>query len=234
MDGIGRYAGIDWAKDAPRGLRHRRAGQRSSPASRWSTRRPACGSWSAGSRASTAWPSSDPTARSSTPCSRPACGRRHRQPPRQGAPDPPRPGRQQGRPRRRATSSPTPCAPTAIACGRSSPTADGDGGAAGDGAGTQGPGADPGGARPAAEAHLALVFPGAVDLFDDLASPIAQAFLLRFPSAERAAWLSPRRLDHWLAAQGYCGRRSGTELHARLVRGARGARAARPRSPWPR
>jgi transposase len=67
------------------------------------------------------------------------------------------------------------------------------------------------------EAHLALVFPGAVDLFADLASDIAQAFLLRFPSAERAAWLGPRRLDHWLAAQGYCGRRSGTELHARLV-----------------
>jgi transposase len=67
------------------------------------------------------------------------------------------------------------------------------------------------------EAHLALVFPGAVDLFADLASDIAQAFLSRFPSAERAAWLSPRRLDHWLAAQGYCGRRSGTELHARLA-----------------
>ena len=46
------------------------------------------------------------------------------------------------------------------------------------------------------EAHLALVFPGAVDLFADLASDIAQAFLLRFPSAERAAWLGPRRFDH--------------------------------------
>jgi transposase len=67
------------------------------------------------------------------------------------------------------------------------------------------------------EAHLAIVFPGGVDVFAELASDIAQAFLLRFPSAERAAWLSPRRLDHWLAAQGYCGRRSGTELHARLV-----------------
>jgi transposase len=71
-------------------------------------------------------------------------------------------------------------------------------------------------------AHLALVFPGAVDLFDDLASPIAQAFLLRFPSAERAAWLSAKRLGHWLAAQGYCGRRSGEELHARLVAAPRG------------
>lgn len=67
------------------------------------------------------------------------------------------------------------------------------------------------------EAHLALVFPGAVEIFADLASDIAQAFLLRFPSAERAGWLSPRRLDHWLVAQGYCGRRTGTELHARLA-----------------
>lgn len=66
------------------------------------------------------------------------------------------------------------------------------------------------------EAHLALVFPGAADLFDDLASPIAQAFLHRFPSAERAGWLSPKRMAAWLAAQGYCGRRTGAELHARL------------------
>lgn len=65
-------------------------------------------------------------------------------------------------------------------------------------------------------AHLALVFPGAVDLFDDLASPIAQAFLQRFPSAGRARWLSPKRMAAWLAGQGYCGRRSGAELHARL------------------
>jgi transposase len=65
-------------------------------------------------------------------------------------------------------------------------------------------------------AHLDLVFPGATDLFADLDSPIAQAFLVRFPSAERAAWLSPKRLAAWLAAQGYCGRRTGAELHARL------------------
>jgi transposase len=66
-------------------------------------------------------------------------------------------------------------------------------------------------------AHLALVFPGALALFDDLASDIARAFLLRFPSAERAAWLSPRRLDRWLAAQGYPGRSTGEQLHARLT-----------------
>lgn len=67
------------------------------------------------------------------------------------------------------------------------------------------------------EAHLALVFPGAAGLFHDLASDIARAFLLRFPSAERAAWLSPRRLDHWLVAQGYSGRSDGERLHGRLV-----------------
>jgi transposase len=73
-------------------------------------------------------------------------------------------------------------------------------------------------------AHLALAFPGAVDLFDELASPIARAFLRRFPTAERAAWLSPRRFEHWLAGQGYSGRRSGAELHARLVAAPAGVR----------
>jgi transposase len=73
-------------------------------------------------------------------------------------------------------------------------------------------------------AHLALAFPGAVDLFDELASPIARAFLRRFPTAERAAWPSPRRFEHWLAGQGYSGRRSGAELHARLVAAPAGVR----------
>jgi transposase len=66
-------------------------------------------------------------------------------------------------------------------------------------------------------AHLERVFPGAVDLFADLDSPIAQAFLTRFPSAERAAWLGPRRFEAWLIGQRYPGRRTGAELHARLV-----------------
>ena len=73
-------------------------------------------------------------------------------------------------------------------------------------------------------AHLALAFPGVVDLFDELASPIARAFLQRFPSPEQAAWLGPRRFDRWLAAQGYSGRRSGAELHARLVAAPAGIR----------
>jgi len=67
------------------------------------------------------------------------------------------------------------------------------------------------------EAHLALVFPGAVGLFAKLDSDIAETFLTRFPSAEEAAWLSPRRFESWLDRQGYGGRRSGAELHARLT-----------------
>ncbi len=66
-------------------------------------------------------------------------------------------------------------------------------------------------------AHLALVFPGALGLFKKLESPIATAFLTRFPSAGQAAWLSPGRFDAWLARQGYTGRRSGADLHARMV-----------------
>jgi transposase len=73
-------------------------------------------------------------------------------------------------------------------------------------------------------AHLELVFPAAVGLFDDLASPIAGAFLLRFPSADRAAWLSPGRMTVWLRAQGYSGRRSGAQLHARLEAAPAGMR----------
>ena len=219
MDGIRRYAGIDWAKDAPRGLRHRRAGRRGGPLRGRAHATPGCGSSSAGSGASRAWPSSDRTARSSTPCSRPAC--RWSSSPaatsRRCAPATAWPATRTTAPTR--SSSPTPCAPTATGCGRCSPDAP-----------------ETVALRATVRARKDLVrTPGArsssswrrtwrssspvrSDLFDDLASPIAQAFLLRFPSAERAAWLEPaadRRA--WLAAQGYCGRRTGAELHARLV-----------------
>lgn len=65
-------------------------------------------------------------------------------------------------------------------------------------------------------AQLELAFPGALGLFADLDSPIALRFLLRFPSAAKAAWLSPRRMAAWLASQGYCGRTRPDELHRRL------------------
>jgi transposase len=66
-------------------------------------------------------------------------------------------------------------------------------------------------------AHLELVFPGALGLFDRLDSAIAEAFLTRFPSAREAVWLSPRRFEAWLARRGYAGRRSGAEFHACLT-----------------
>lgn len=65
-------------------------------------------------------------------------------------------------------------------------------------------------------AHLELVYPGAVGLFWDLDSPIALRFLLRYPSAAKAAWLSPKRMEAWLGGEGYCGRTSPEELCRRL------------------
>jgi transposase len=75
-------------------------------------------------------------------------------------------------------------------------------------------------------AHLALVFPGALGLFAKLESPIATAFLTRFPSTNEAAWLSPARFDAWLKRQGYGGRRGGAELQARLDAAPAGASGA--------
>ena len=75
-------------------------------------------------------------------------------------------------------------------------------------------------------AHLALVFPAALAIFADLDSAIALRFLGRFPSAERAAWLSPRRLAGWLRAAGYCGRKRPDELYARLDAAPAGVRGA--------
>jgi transposase len=65
-------------------------------------------------------------------------------------------------------------------------------------------------------AHLKLVFPGAVGLFADLDSPISLAFLTRFPTADKAAWLSHKRLGAWLSAQQYSGRTKTAVLLERL------------------
>ncbi len=65
-------------------------------------------------------------------------------------------------------------------------------------------------------AHLQLVFPGAVGLFAEIDSAISLEFLTRFPTADKAAWLSPKRLGAWLRSVGYCGRVAPEILHARL------------------
>src|SRR6476660_5604778 len=65
-------------------------------------------------------------------------------------------------------------------------------------------------------AHLQIVFPAAVGLFADIDSDISLRFLERFPTQDRADWLSPKRLAAWLSSVGYSGRTLPETLHTRL------------------
>src|SRR3954452_9193913 len=67
-------------------------------------------------------------------------------------------------------------------------------------------------------ATLELAFPAAVGLFCDLHSPIARAFLRRFPTAAEAAVLDEDDLAAWLAAEGYSGRTPAAVFLHRLPR----------------
>lgn len=71
-------------------------------------------------------------------------------------------------------------------------------------------------------ANLELAFPGAVGLFSRPDSPIMLAFLRRFPTATKAAWLSPARLDRWLKSVGYSGGIPTEVLYKRLENSAPG------------
>jgi transposase len=76
---------------------------------------------------------------------------------------------------------------------------------------------------------LELAFPGAVGLFYDLHSPIARAFLRRFPTATEAGVLDEQAMTTWLRAEGYCGRTPAAVLVDRLrsaPTGLTGAEAA--------
>ena len=65
-------------------------------------------------------------------------------------------------------------------------------------------------------ALLESFWPGAAAVFAAIDSPIALAFLRRYPTPESAARLGERRLTAFLAQHGYCGRRPPAELLARL------------------
>jgi transposase len=52
-------------------------------------------------------------------------------------------------------------------------------------------------------AHLQTTLPGAVGLFRDIDSAITLRFLTRFPSQDKADWLSRIRLGNWLRTVGY-------------------------------
>jgi transposase len=71
-------------------------------------------------------------------------------------------------------------------------------------------------------AHLRNVLPGAVGLFAEIDSPISLAFLTRFPTQDKADWLSPTRLAAWLGKQHYSGRTDPAVLHERLLAAPRG------------
>ena len=78
-------------------------------------------------------------------------------------------------------------------------------------------------------AHLQLTFPGAVKLFRDIDSAITLAFLRRFPSQDKADWLSATRLANWLGSVGYNHQANTPRLWAHLrdaPRGTTGPEAA--------
>jgi transposase len=74
-------------------------------------------------------------------------------------------------------------------------------------------------------AELERFWPGAVEIFADLDSPISLAFLERYPSPIDARGLGEKRLAQWLSRHHYCGRRPAAELLGRL-RQAPSGRAA--------
>ena len=67
------------------------------------------------------------------------------------------------------------------------------------------------------QASLEINFPGAATLFSDVDSPIALAFLRRFPSVTQAAWLTEARLAAFLRRMGYPGHKAAAELLRRLA-----------------
>src|SRR6267378_2518868 len=65
-------------------------------------------------------------------------------------------------------------------------------------------------------ALLERFWPGAAAIFADIDSPIALAFLARYPTPHSAARLGEKRLAQFLGQYAYCGRRPVAELLARL------------------
>jgi len=71
-------------------------------------------------------------------------------------------------------------------------------------------------------AQLECFWPGAAKVFADIDSPIALAFLRRYPSPADAHGLGEQRMARFLARHHYCGRRAPAELLARLRNAAHG------------
>ena len=76
----------------------------------------------------------------------------------------------------------------------------------------------------ALRAQLECFWPGATTVFADIDSPIALAFIKRYPTPADARGLGEQRLERFLARNQYCGRKPANELLTRL-RGAADGRA---------
>jgi transposase len=76
----------------------------------------------------------------------------------------------------------------------------------------------------ALRAQLECFWPGATLVFAEIDSPIALAFIKRYPTPADARGLGEQRMQRFLARHGYCGRRPASELLTRL-RGAADGRA---------
>jgi transposase len=63
---------------------------------------------------------------------------------------------------------------------------------------------------------LESFWPGAVEVFADVDSPIALAFVQRYPTPDAASRLGPKRMAAFCAQHAYSGRRSADELLQRL------------------
>ena len=63
---------------------------------------------------------------------------------------------------------------------------------------------------------LQSFWPGAAEIFADVDSPIALAFIQRYPTPEAASRLGPKRMAAFCAQHAYCGRRSAEHLLQRL------------------
>ena len=74
-------------------------------------------------------------------------------------------------------------------------------------------------------ALLDSFWPGAIACFADIASPIALAFLDRYPTPGSAVRLGEKRMAAFLAQNQYCGRRPAAEVLARLRAAACGIAA---------
>lgn len=73
--------------------------------------------------------------------------------------------------------------------------------------------------------QLERFWPGAAVIFSEVDSPIALAFLTRYPCPADAAGLTPAGLARFLAREGYSGRRGPSELLDRLQQAPTGSSA---------